>query len=325
LKSLRNKRILVTGAAGFIGTNLILKLSELGAVVTGTLHNNLPQHELRNVKLIKCDLTRVEDCLEVTKEIDYVFMAAANSSGAEVIEKSPLNHLTPNIIMNTRMLEAAYANGVKEFCFISSNTVYPVTNFPVRETDTDGSYFSKYFIVGNMKRFCEQMCEMYAQFINKPMKTLVIRPGNIYGPFDKFGVKESKVVASLVRKAVEGKFPLEVWGDGQEVKDFIYIDDFIEGLISAFLSYESFEIYNIASGKQATVADVAKRIIQICETEITNISYKEGMPSMIPTRLIDISKIKNDTGWEPSVSLKEGLEKTIDWYSKVGIRSSCES
>ena len=87
MKSLRNKKILVTGAAGFIGTNLIMKLSELGAVVTGTLHNNLPQHEFRNVKLIKCDLTRVEDCLEVTNEIDDVSVTFTPCCDTEI---SPL-------------------------------------------------------------------------------------------------------------------------------------------------------------------------------------------------------------------------------------------
>lgn len=314
---LKNKKVLVAGAAGFIGTNLIRKLSDLGADITATIHLNSPQHKFENVKYIKCDLTKQEDCMKVTKEIDYVFMAAANSSGAEVIEKSPLIHLTPNVIMNTRMLEAAYANGVKEFCFISSNTVYPVSEKPMEETDTDGSYFSKYFVVGNMKKFSEQMCEMYSRYINNPMKTLVIRPGNLYGPFDKFALKESKVIASLVRKAVEGKFPLEVWGDGEEIKDFIYIDDFIDGLISVFESYESFDIYNIASGKQITVNDIARIIIQQVDPINKDIIHKSGMPSMIPKRLININKIVSRTSWKPSTNLETGLRRTIDWYSEI--------
>jgi len=314
---LKNKKVLVAGAAGFIGTNLIRKLSDLGADITATIHLNSPQHKFENVKYIKCDLTKQEDCMKVTKEIDYVFMAAANSSGAEVIEKSPLIHLTPNVIMNTRMLEAAYANGVKEFCFISSNTVYPVSEKPMEETDTDGSYFSKYFVVGNMKKFSEQMCEMYSCYINNPMKTLVIRPGNIYGPFDKFGLKESKVIASLVRKAVEEKFPLEVWGDGEEIKDFIYVDDFIEGLLSAFESYESFDIYNVASGYQTTVNQIAKIIITLRNPGNQGIKHISGMPSMIPKRLIDISKITRITGWQPNISLEDGLQRTINWYSQT--------
>lgn len=311
---LENKKVLVTGAAGFIGTNLIKKLSKLGANITGTIHSNSPKQNFNNVKYIKCDLTKHEDCIKVTEDIDYVFMAAANSSGAEIIEKSPLIHLTPNIIMNTRMLEAAYANGVKEFCFISSNTVYPVSDEPMEETDTDGSYFSKYFIVGNMKKFSEQMCEMYSCYIKNPMKTLVIRPGNIYGPFDKFGLRESKVIASLIRKAVEGKFPLEVWGDGEEIKDFIYVEDFIDGLVSAFEAYDSFDIFNIASGKQITINEIARIIIQHFEPTNKEIIHISGMPSMIPKRLININKIKKISGWEPSTSIEHGLRRTIDWY-----------
>jgi GDP-L-fucose synthase len=149
------------------------------------------------------------------------------------------------------------------------------------------------------------------------MKTLVIRPGNLYGPFDKFALKESKVIASLVRKAVEGKFPLEVWGNGEEIKDFIYIDDFIDGLISVFESYESFDIFNIASGKQITVNEIARIIIQQVDPINKDIIHKSGMPSMIPKRLININKIVSRTSWKPSTNLETGLRRTIDWYSEI--------
>jgi len=194
------KKVLVAGAAGFVGTHLTQRLVSSGAIVRGTIHNSNPLLEIIGVEYVRTNLETTIDCDLVTKNIDYVFMCAANSSGAEVMTKTPLVHLTPNVIMNSQILAASYANNVKKFCFISSNTVYPLTDFAVSEEDVTGEFFEKYFIVGWMKRFSELMCEMYATKVNKPMPTLIVRPGNLYGPFDKYKKKESKVIAALIRR-----------------------------------------------------------------------------------------------------------------------------
>jgi GDP-L-fucose synthase len=228
--------------------------------------------------------------------MDFVFMCAANSSGAEVMTKTPLVHLTPNVIMNSQMLAASYANDVKKFCFISSNTVYPLTDFAVAENDVTGEFFEKYFIVGWMKRFSELMCEMYAKKINSPMPTLIVRPGNLYGPRDKYKKKESKVVAALIRRAFEKENPFEVWGDGEDIKDFLYIDDFIEALLAAFEKSKDFDIYNIASGVPVTIKEVLKDIIQISKNQDIEVKFDATKPTMIPIRKIDISKIKDEIG-----------------------------
>ena len=161
----KGKNILVAGASGFVGTHLTKKLSDLGANIVGSYLNRMPNQELQNVKYIKADYTNYQDCLTATKNIDYVFMAAANTSGAAVMEKTPLAHLTPNVVMNSQILSAAYENNISKFCFISSNTVYPVTDFPVKENDVNYQFFSKYFIVGWMKLFSEMMAQMYANHI----------------------------------------------------------------------------------------------------------------------------------------------------------------
>ena len=137
----QNKKILVAGASGFIGTQLTKKLSDLGGDVIGTYLNHKPMKKIPNAKFIKADFTNYQDCLTATKNIDYVFMVAANTSGAAVMEKTPLAHLTPNVVMNSQILAAAYENNISKFCFISSNTVYPVTNFPVKETDVNYEFF----------------------------------------------------------------------------------------------------------------------------------------------------------------------------------------
>jgi len=312
----RDKNILIAGASGFIGTHLTKKLSELGANIIGSYLNRRPVQEISNVKFIKADFTKYEDCLNATKNIDYVFMVAANTSGAAVMEKTPLAHLTPNVVMNSQILAASYENNISKFCFISSNTVYPVTDFPVKEEDVNYEFFSKYFVVGWMKLFSEMMSKMYSKHIKKPMKTLVIRPGNLYGPNDKYTWKESKVIAALIRKSIERHDPFLVWGDGNDLKDFLYIDDFIEALVRSFETIEDFEAINIASSIPVTIKEILNIILEKDNNQSANIKYDTSMPTMIPKRLINTDKIRKKCNWRPQITLGEGLKLTIDWYKE---------
>ena len=311
------KKVLVAGAAGFVGSHLTQRLVNSGAIVRGTLHKSPPQLDTNGVEYIKTNLETASDCELATKNIDYVFMCAANSSGAEVMTKTPLVHLTPNVIMNSQMLAASYANHVKKFCFISSNTVYPLTDFAVSEDDVTGDFFEKYFIVGCMKRFSELMCEMYATKISKPMPTLIVRPGNLYGPLDKYKKHESKVIAALIRRACERENPFEVWGDGQDIKDFLYIDDFIDALLETFAKSGDFDVFNIASGVPVTIKEVLKDIIQISQNQDIEVKFDTSKPTMIPIRMIDISKIKKEISWKPKISIYDGLKQTYEWYSET--------
>ena len=312
----KGKQVLVTGAGGFVGTNLVRKLVSLGAIVRGTLHEKPPQEKLIGVEYSTYDLLKMENCFKATKDIDYVFMAAANSSGAAVMETTPLVHLTPNVVMNSQMLAASYENRVKKFCFISSNTVYPLTNFAVKEEDVTNEFYEKYFIVGWMKRFSEIMCEMYSNKLKNPMETLVVRPGNLYGPFDKYTWAESKVIAALVRRAIEKQNPFEVWGDGLDLKDFLYIDDFTEGMLQAFAKLDYFIPINIASGIPVTIKDVLEVILKTAGHNEAQVKFDSTKPTMIPKRMIDVSKIQRLTGWSPETNLTDGIAKTMEWYKK---------
>lgn len=310
----KGKRVLVAGASGFVGTHLVRKLVELGAEVRGTLYRKPLQQETPGVEYLNCDLTRPEDCARATEGMDYVFMASANSSGAAVMEKTPLVHLTPNVVMNAHMLEAAYENEVEKFCFISSNTVYPLTDFAVKEDDVNHEFFEKYFVVGWMKRFSELMCEMYAEKIKKPMQTVVVRPGNLYGPFDKYTWEESKVIAALIRRAIERHDPFVVWGDGLDVKDFLYVEDFVDGLLLAFQHAQSYQPLNIASGQPVTIREVLDTILAAADYKEAPVQYDASKPTMIPKRMINIELIAGSTGWRPQTSLAEGIQKTVNWY-----------
>lgn len=309
-----NKNVLVAGSAGFVGTNLVNRLAREGANVFGTIYCKSPQHRNPKCKYVRCDLTNKNDCLQVTKNMSYVFMAAANSSGAGVMASTPLVHLTSNVVMNSYMLEASYENKVDKFCFISSNTVYPNCEYAVKESDAMYDFFDKYFVVGWMKTFSEIMCRMYAEKVQVPMQIIVVRPGNLFGPFDKYTWNESKVIAALIRRAVEKQNPFVVWGNGKDIKDFLYINDFIDGLILAFTKTSGFTTLNIASGIPITIQDVLGTILELSGHVNTQIHFDCSQPTMIPIRKIDISTIQNLTGWKPSTSLFDGIKESIQWY-----------
>lgn len=305
---------MVTGAAGFIGARLVQRLVREGAQVRGTLYKKDAVVRDDCVEYIRADLTHAEDCARACRDAEYVFLCAANTSGAAVMEKTPLVHLTPNLIMNARMLEAAYAASVRKTLFISSNTVYPVSDDPVKETDVTNEFFEKYFIVAWMKRFTEIMCEMYATKIKKPMQTVVVRPANAYGPGDKFDWETSHVLPALIRRVVERHDPIRVWGDGRDIKDFIYVDDLVEGMLLAMEKIDGFEPVNLAGGRGHCLHDILDLILRLDGYAGARIEYDASKPTMIPKRLIDPSKARQVLGFEAATSMEAGLRKTIDWY-----------
>jgi GDP-L-fucose synthase len=319
----RDANVLVAGAAGFVGVNLTRRLLDLGARVKATLHRKPAVIADERVRYIQCDLRRPEDCADAVQGADYVFMCAANTSGAAVMAKTPLAHLTPNVLMNVSMLDAAYQAGVKKFLFISSNTVYPLTDFPVKECDVTNEFYEKYFIVAWMKRFTEIVCDMYATKIAKPMQTCVVRPANIYGEFDDFEWETSHVIPALIRKVVERHNPLEVWGDGNDLKEFIYVQDFIDGMLLAMEKIDGFDPINIATGQPCTVRDVLKVLLKLDGHEDAKVVFDTSKPTMIPKRLIDVSKATAELGFRPKISMEEGLRRTLTWYR--GARSPSEN
>ncbi len=314
----KNKKVLVAGGAGFVGVNLINRLLSLEADVRATIHKRPAVINDSSIEYVTCDLTNHQDCQRVTDGADYIFMCAANTSGAGVMAKTPLVHVTPNVLMNTLLLDAAYTAGIKKFLWLSSNTVYPAVDYPVKEDQmTPGDVFEKYYCVAWMKQFTEILCRMYAEKIPKPMKVVVVRPANIYGPYDDFEWETSHVLPALIRKVVERHRPIEVWGDGSDIKDFIYIDDFIDGILLAMEKIESYDPVNIASGVPCSIKQALQAIIEADGYTDAEIAFDASKPTMIPKRLIDVSKAKQLLGFEAKTSISQGLGKTVKWYQQI--------
>jgi GDP-L-fucose synthase len=314
---LEGKHVTVAGASGFVGTNLLPALLSAGATVTGIVHSSPPRFESPHLKFVEADLSSSEDCRRTMERTDIFIMAAANSSGAQVMAHKPLTHLTPNLIMNALTLEAAYEAGVSKYCFISSNTVYPPGDNHMSEEDVTGEIFEAYDVVGNMKLYSERMVRHYSSLRSKPMATVILRPANLYGPFDKFSPAESKVIAALIRRAAERENPFVVWGNGNDIKDFLYISDFVAALVMSLSLATNHETINIASGASVGLREVVPIILRESGHLSASIQFDASKPTMIPVRRLSNAKAARLLGWKPTVGIAEGLRKTVEWYSRA--------
>lgn len=313
---LSGAKVLVAGGTGFIGANLVERTNALAAATRSTFHSRAPVINHPNVEHMKADLTALADCQRVCQGMDYVFMCAANTSGAAVMAETPLAHVTPNVVMNAQMLEAAHQAGVKKFVFISTSSVYPESgDRAVREEEgLRDDPAEVYHAVGWMKRYAEILCETYASRIKTPMPTLVIRPSNIYGPYDKFDPARSHVTAALIRRVAERENPIEVWGTGEDIRDVLFIDDFVDGLLTVFEASGEFDTVNIASGEGHTVREILETLIALDGFDDAVVTFDPSKPQMIKKRLIDNTRVRTRYGFRPRTSLEDGLRRTLDWY-----------
>lgn len=313
--SFQGETVLVTGASGLIGSHLVRRLVEAGAHVRGTLRRRRPPVREPGVEYVTCDLTRTRYCREIVRGVRYVFHCAASTSGAAATARTPMVHVTPNVVMNARMLQAAYDAGVEKFLYLSSTTGYPDTDRPVAEEEMfQGEPFEKYYFAGWMKRFTEVMCRMYGEKLNPRMSTVVLRPTNVYGPHDKFAPNRSHVTAALIRKIVERQDPIEVWGTGEDVRDLLYVDDCVDAMLRAVERLSGHVALNVGLGKGYRVNEVLDAILELDGYANARIVYSPDKPTMIPVRLVDVTKARDLLGFEATTDLRDGLRKTIDWY-----------
>lgn len=313
----KKSRILITGGSGLVGQNLTERLVSEGYT---NIRVNLHKRRVRKVHDLVdytyYDLQTHEGCISATVDIDIIFHAAASTSNAVDTVVDPLAHVTPNVAMNNFLIDAAWRNNVQHYIFISSNTVYPPKgDDPVVETDFvfDDPY-PVYFPVGWMKRYAEVQCELYAKYLPRKMKCTVIRPANLFGPHDKYDFNKCHVTPATIRKVADEMNPIPIWGDGSELRDLLFIGDFVESLqIVMEKEEEMFNIYNVGSNQVYSVNEVLEIMKKIANYDAPT-EYISGKPSMIPVRKINSNKIKHKLGWGSKTSLEEGLKIAYDWY-----------
>lgn len=243
-------------------------------------------------------------------------MCAAETSGAAVISSTPMVNVSPNILMNTQIPEAAYDAGVTKLLWLISTTGYPPSNDrPIKEDEMfDGEPIDACCFSGWLKRFTQAMCRMYGEKLAQPMTTIVLRPTNIYGPNDDFEPATSHVTPALIRKVVERQCPIEVWGNGEDVRDVKYVDDMVEAMIAAMEKIDGYSAINIGLGQGYSVTEILMALLEIDGYTDAEVVFNTSKPSMIPMRLVYTNKAETVLGFRATTGLRPGLEKTIRWY-----------
>ena len=315
----KTDKILVTGATGFIGSNILRTLYQQGYtnLRASGLSRGLRQdfEGWETVEFLQGDLRTAEFCETVSRGVDVVFHCAANTSNALDTKFNPLLHVTPNVEMNTNLMEQSWRNKVRKFVFLSSNTVYPDigSELATEEINVQATpLIPIYKAVAGMKRYAESLCDFFSNQIHDPMQCVIIRPSNAFGPNDKFDYEKCHVTPASVRKIADGLNPIPVWGDGSDVRDLIYVEDMAEGIVFAAEKIDNYDIINVCYGEGYSVNEVLAMLKEI-DNNTNPIEYVNNKAFMVSIRLFSSKKI-NDMGWRPRYTIKQGLAKTLEWY-----------
>ncbi|MFC1606554.1 NAD-dependent epimerase/dehydratase family protein [Candidatus Latescibacterota bacterium] len=310
------KKVLVCGASGFIGRNVAEKLAQnKNYEMTGTYLNS-EKPDIDGVKMIRADLTNKTSVDEVVAGTDILIQAAATTSGSKDIVTKPYYHVTDNAVINSLIFRSAFDHKVSHVVFFSCTVMYQSSNTPIKETDLDMNHplHQSYMGVGWTKLYCERMCEFYAR-IGETRYT-VARHSNIYGPYDKYDLERSHVFGATITKvetASDGEKVI-VWGEGTAARDLLYSSDLVRFVELALDNQkEKIALYNVGYGEAFSVKELVQKIISASGKQIT-IEHDLTKPNIETKVFLDTARVKNSIGWEPWVSLDEGIRKTIDWY-----------
>jgi GDP-D-mannose 3',5'-epimerase len=309
------KRILVTGAGGFIGHHLVRRLKDDGYWVRGAdiKHSEFEPSPADEFAIL--DLRYENNCIQATEGIDEVYNLAADMGGIGYITAYQADIAHNNILINAHMLDASRRNGVKRFLFSSSACVYAQSKqksadvLPLREDDAYPADPEPGY--GWEKLFAEELCKYYSHDYGLP--TRVVRFHNVYGPLGTYEGGKEKAPAAISRKvamAADGG-EIEVWGDGQQTRSFMYVDDCVEGLIRLMASNYS-QPLNLGTDELVTIDGLVDIVAEIAGKSVSKTHNLQG-PQGVRGRNSDNAQLRTVLGWEPSITLRQGLVPTYEW------------
>ena len=301
-----NQKVLVTGGAGMIGRQLVDLLVERGAQVT-VADLNQPTDLPEGVNFVQANLLYFDQCENICSGMDYVFNLVGIKCSPKVTMEQPADIMGPMMQFNTNMLEAAMKANVKWYLYTSTVGVYTPAEVFYEDDVWKGSPSPNDWYGGWAKRMGELQCEAYAKQRGEGICSIV-RPANVYGPYDNFDLKNAMVVPSLIRKAHENEI-LDVWGDGSPIRDFIHSKDVARGMIFA-VENKITEPLNLGSGTGVTIKELAETVANYFDKSI---QWSPEKPSGDARRIFSMERA-NSYGFYPEVSIKEGVESTIEWF-----------
>lgn len=325
---MKDKLIVVTGAGGFIGGNFVARVRELGhsrirAVDTKPLERWY--RRLPDVENLQLDLNDKENCETAASGASEIYNLAANMGGMGFIEKNKALCML-SVLINTHMLMAARKFGVDRFFYSSSACVY---NGDLQHTADDGAMFTPPSLketdaypalaedgYGWEKLFSERMCRHFMEDFGLHVR--VARFHNVYGPWGTWYGGREKAPAAICRKVIEarasGNYEIEIWGNGHQTRSFMYIDDCLKG-IQMIMDSNIIEPINLGSSEAVSINQLVDIVEEISGTRLKR-RYLLDAPKGVNGRNSDNTLIQHHLGWEPSTSLRAGLEKTYAWIEE---------
>ncbi len=304
---LQNKRILVTGGAGFLGSQVINQLCKAGA----------DRQKITVPRSHDYDLRSLDKCQQVVEQQDLIIHLAAHVGGIGLNQIKPAELFYDNLMMGTQLIHAAYQAGVSKFVCVGTICAYPkFTPVPFKEDDLWNGYPEETNApYGIAKKALLVQLQAYRQQYG--FNGIYLLPVNLYGPADNFDPKSSHVIPALVRKVHEaqqrGDKQLPVWGDGSPSREFLYVDDAALGIVMATQHYDGPEPVNLGTNYEITIRNLVELICELMEFK-GEIVWETDKPNGQPRRCLDTERAKQAFGFTAQVEFKQGLKNTIEWY-----------
>jgi GDP-L-fucose synthase len=304
---LSNKRILVTGGAGFLGRQVVEQLCQAGA----------EREKITVTRSRDYDLRILEKCQQAVDQQDIVIHLAAHVGGIGLNREKPGELFYDNLMMGTQLIHAAYQAGIEKFVCVGTICAYPkFTPVPFKEDDLWNGYPEETNApYGVAKKALLVQLQAYRQQYG--FNGIYLLPVNLYGPEDNFDPSSSHVIPALIRKVHEaqqkGEKKLPVWGDGSPTREFLYSIDAARGIVMGTQKYNDPDPVNLGTGYEISIRDLIELICELMEFE-GEIVWETDKPNGQPRRCLDTERAKQSFGFTAQVDFKEGLKNTIDWY-----------
>ena len=318
-------RVLVTGAGGFIGHHLVRYLKERGFWVRGVDIKHSEYEPSVADEFVLLDLRRMDHCLEATRDVEEVYALAADMGGMGFISSHHAQILRDNALINIQTLESARQNAVNRYLYCSSACVYPeyrqadtdVT--PLREEDAYPAQPQDAY--GWEKLITERLCTHYRE--DYGLETRIVRFHNVFGPLGTWRGGREKAPAAICRKVALAKLTgnpeIEIWGDGEQTRSFCYIADCVVG-IHKLMRSNYHQPLNLGQDRLVTINQLADMVAAIAGIQIVK-RHVSG-PQGVRGRNSDNTRLREVLGWEPRISLEEGLSRTYRWIEEQTIASA---
>ncbi|MGB3571898.1 MAG: GDP-L-fucose synthase [Phormidesmis sp.] len=309
---LANKKILVTGGAGFLGKQVIAQLTQAGAKDENILVTRSRDY----------DLTQMEACQQAVKGQDIVVHLAAHVGGIGLNREKPAELFYDNLMMGTQLIHSAYEAGVEKFVCVGTICAYPkFTPVPFKEDDlwigypeeTNAPY-------GIAKKALLVQLQAYRQQYG--FDGIYLLPVNLYGPEDNFNPRSSHVIPALIHKVHEaqmrGDKTLPVWGDGSPTREFLYSTDAAKGIVMATQNYSDPAPVNLGTNAEISIRDLVELICEVMGFE-GELEWQTDKPNGQPRRCLDTERAKQAFGFEAKTDFREGLKNTVEWYRQNAV------